>query len=780
MKRIVWPAVATILVMAAGYLLLPQPELVTHQGYSRAYFDRNGQLLRLTLADDQRYRLHVDLDQVASHLKEATLLYEDQDYYRHPGVDPVALIRAFWSSYVVRERVVGASTITMQVARLRWDLNTRTVPGKMIQILRAVQLTRYYSKDEIFEAYLNLASYGRNIEGIEAASLIYFDKHARELSLPEALSLCVVPQNPVKRNPTTAAGYGYLEVARDSLFERWVSSNPGDADKQLFFEMPIKVRSPEELPFDAPHFVNGVDQSLPTLRYGRIETTIDVSLQRTVAQSLKNYIARHTDLGYRNGSVAVLNYLTMELEALVGSVDFWDHKIDGQVNGATAKRSPGSTLKPFVYGLAMDQGLIHPMTMLKDSPRRYAGFTPENFDLEFLGPLFARDALILSRNVPAADLQGQLSQPDLYQLLESTGVEGLQGRAHYGLALSLGGVELTMLELIKLYAALPNGGLSKPVKLIKDDVDHEGTQILSPESAFLVLDMLSDNPPPNRPELIGQIDDVLEIAWKTGTSYAFRDSWAIGVSGPYVIAVWIGNFDGSGNPEFIGRKAAGPLLFELFRTLSHGETWAATGNLKPGLMKLKKVSVCSVSGDLPNQYCPHKTETWFIPGVSPIKVSTVHRAIPIDPQTALRACWHQPGKTDLKVFEFWPSDLHQIYRQAGISFKAPPEYEKGCDIEDFDVTGLPPEITSPVNGLQYRLRSDLQSEEQIPFSVIVESDVKQVYWFVDDSYVGSAVNGEAVYWKPQSGRFSVRVVDDHGRAAQRTVDVGLVKDIVSN
>jgi len=267
MKRVLWLAVLIILVMAAGYYLIPQPDLVTHQGYSQAFFDKNGQLLRLTLADDQRYRLHVDLDQVAPHLKTATLLYEDQDYYQHPGVDPVALLRAFWSSYVVRERVVGGSTITMQVARLRWRLNTRTLPGKMIQIFRALQLTRHYSKDEIFEAYLNLASYGRNIEGIEAASLIYFDKHAGDLSLPEALSLCVVPQNPVKRNPTTDTGYMHLKTARDALFARWVASMPDDADKQLFFDLPMNIRAPESLPFYAPHFVNEVDQSLPTFRW---------------------------------------------------------------------------------------------------------------------------------------------------------------------------------------------------------------------------------------------------------------------------------------------------------------------------------------------------------------------------------------------------------------------------------------------------------------------------------------------------------------------------------
>lgn len=779
MKRCLWLTAMVCMAMAVSYLIIPQPDLVSHQGYSRAFFDKNGQLLRLTLADDQRFRLHVDLDQVAPDLKAATLLYEDQDYYRHPGVDPLALFRAFWSSYIVRERIVGGSTITMQVARLRWRLNTRTLPGKMVQILRALQLTRHYSKDEIFEAYLNLAPYGRNIEGIEAASLIYFAKHARDLSLPEALNLCVIPQNPVKRNPTTSAGYLHLKSARDALFARWVESKPEDADKQLFFDLPINIRAPESLPFYAPHFVNDVDQQLPRLRFGRIDTTLDSNLQRTVEEHLSNYIARNRNLGYRNGAIAVLNHRTMEIEALVGSVEFWNAKIDGQVNGATAKRSPGSTLKPFVYALAMDQGLIHPLTMLKDSPRRYAGFTPENFDQEFLGPVFARDALICSRNVPAADLQARLASPDLYQLLQAAGIEGLQGREYYGLALSLGGAELSMLELLKLYATLPNGGALRPIRFLAENPDAEESKIISPEAAYLTLDILSDNPPPNRPDLIGQVADGLEVAWKTGTSFAFRDSWAIGISGPYVIAVWIGNFDGSGNLEFIGRKASGPLLFELFHTLSRGEKWTATDSLNPGLMNLKRVSVCSISGDLPNQYCPHTTETWFIPGVSSIKVSQLHRAIPINPRTGLRACWHQPGKTKLQVYEFWPSDLYRIFQQAGISLKTPPGYEEDCDIENIDASGNPPTITSPVWGLRYSLRSDIQGEERIPFSAVVETDVKQIYWFVDDCFIGKAAAGENLYWHPQSGQYAVRAVDDHGRMAQRMIEVGFVKDVAT-
>ena len=781
MKRLLRPAAIILLLIVVAVtlavLIIPKPELLRYQSASRAFFDCRGRLLRLTLASDDRYRLPVPLQHIAPALREATLLYEDQDYYRHSGVDPLALLRAFWSSYVTREHTVGASTITMQVARLRWNLYTRSLTGKLVQILRALQLSRHYSKDQIFEAYLNLASYGRNIEGIEAASLIYFGKPAKDLSLPEALSLCVVPQNPVKRNPTTPQGFAALKSARDPLFQRWLARHPEAGRLQASFDLPLQVRPPEQLPFRAPHLITELEGRLSPMQRGRIQTTLDAELQLMAEKRLANYIARRKEFGIRNGAVAILDHRTMELAALVGSVDFWNASIEGQVNGCSALRSPGSTLKPFVYALAMDQGLIHPMTMLKDAPHRYGGFAPENYDQAFLGPMLARDALIASRNVPAAALQAQLRKPGLYELLQSAGVQNLQDESFYGLALALGGVELTMLDLLKLYAMLANGGQLQPLRMLQEASQIENPPSpLSKEACFLTLDILGDNPPPLRPLLPGQGDINLEIAWKTGTSHAFRDAWAVGISGPYVVAVWIGNFDGSGNRAFTGRQAAGPLLFEIFQSLSHGQSWQAGSNLKPGLLNVEKVAMCADTGDLPGRYCPRTRESWFIPGVSPIRVSTVHRAVPVDKQSGLRACRAKPGLTDLKVFEYWPSDLQRIFRQAGVDLKAPPPFEADCNLTTQSLTGTAPIIESPVAHIEYRLRSENLHREQIPFTAVADGDVRQLFWFVDDRYVGVTQAGEAFFWVPAIGNFSVRVVDDHGRADQRDLRVGMVRD----
>lgn len=772
-------ASALVIALAGLYLFCPEPDLKGFQNYSRAYLDRNGSLLRITLARDQRYRLYVPLAEISPLLREATVLYEDQHFFKHHGVDLPALIRAGWQTYITGHQRVGASTITMQVARLRWSISSRTISGKLRQIVRALQLARHHSRADILEAYLNLASYGRNVEGIEAASLIYFNKHATDLTLPEALTLSVIPQNPNRRNPTTGKGFSELLAARDNLFNRWLGKYPGDASKRVFLEMPLSVRAPEKLPFFAPHFVNDLDSRLPLLRNGMVNTTLDLPRQIDMERIVASYVERRKKEGIKNGVALLLNYQTMEIEAAVGSADFFDPEIKGQVIGTRAKRSPGSALKPFVYALAMDQGLIHPMTLLKDAPKRFGGFTPENFDQRFMGPVFARDALISSRNVPAVYLQAQLKSPGFYNFLSRAGIVFPEDEKFYGLALSLGGAEVTMEGMVRLYAILANDGELQSIKKIKVDSPPEtGPRLLSAEACFLTLDILKDNPPPQaagNENLVGQVGRRNEVAWKTGTSFAFRDAWAVGISGPYVLAVWVGDFQGQGNASFVGRKAAGPLLFELFDALLEDSGWQLTEEVDPDLLNIRKISVCASTGDLPGRYCPRTRKAWFIPGVSPIKLSTIHRAVPIDKESGLRACLAEPGKTEMKYYEFWPSDLQHIFNVAGISIKAPPPYNEECSLNDKSASGRTPVIRSPQSNISYALQSDRMANETIPFSAVVDADVNDMYWFVDNSFAGKAEKGEPLLWKGVNGTFEVRVVDDHGRVAETRMTVEIVR-----
>ena len=417
----------------------------------------------LSLASDERFRLFVPLADIPPTVPAATLLYEDRQFLWHPGFNPAALVRAVWSSYVTRTRVMGGSTITMQLARLRFNLKTTSWRIKLIQIVRAVQLERHYTKDQILEAYLNLAPYGGNVEGIGAAALIYFGKPAARLTLPEAMALAVIPQNPVGRNPGSAAGRLAMLAARGRLLAAWRKRHPTSAATLAQFSLPISVHTRSELPFRAAHFSRDF-LSARGQTAGTWVSSLNGSLQSLMERELESYLARYGARGIENASAMLLDYRSMEILALVGSADFFDGGLEGQVNGTRAKRSPGSALKPFVYGLALDQGLIHPMSLMKDAPRRYGIYTPENFDRGFLGPVLARDALIYSRNVPAVNLLARVGESHFHGFLSSAGVRDLQPAEHYGLALALGGNEVTMYELVRLYALLANEGVLRPIR----------------------------------------------------------------------------------------------------------------------------------------------------------------------------------------------------------------------------------------------------------------------------------------------------------------------------
>ena len=772
---------ATTLLLGLLYLISPKPEIKQYIPYSYAYFDRNDNLLRLNLASDDRYRLYQTLENIAPNVIDATVLYEDKNYHQHSGIDFSALIRAGWDTYIKKSRRVGASTITMQVARLRWRIPSNTLSGKLKQIVRAAQLSRHYSKDEILELYLNLAPYGRNIEGIAAASLIYFNKKPSELNLSEALTLAVIPQNPNKRNPTLKRNLAELRSARARLYERWLEKNPQDEQLRTLISLPLAIRTPEQLPFKAPHFVNYVNNQQPQWQSGFINTTLDINTQQNLESIIKKYVTDKAPLGINNASALLLNYQTMSIEAMVGSADFYNADIFGQVNAATAKRSPGSTLKPFVYALALDDGIIHPNTLLKDSPRRYGGFTPENYDKQFWGPILAKDALIESRNVPAVDLQAQLKKRSFYDFLKQVGITKLKDKSHYGLALALGGGEVSMLELASLYSALGNQGLLKKIKSYTDNSrqkkQNQEQQIFSKEASFLILDILKDNQPPNNNINYEHINqggfNKQHVAWKTGTSWSFRDAWSVGVSGPYVLVVWVGNFNGDSNPSFIGRSAAGPLLFSIFNQLPSNkqDAWQVSDTTDIDQLNLKKVEVCTQTGDLYQSYCEGKEETWFIPGVSPIKVSNIHRKIPINKKTGLRSCSHQNGETEFKIYEFWPSDFLRIFEQAGISLKTPPAYERQCKLSGLSYSGKKPVITAPQRTVEYYIRLGREKDRQIPLKAVTDPDVKKLHWFVGQTYLDTVKPSQTLLWRAKPGRFNIRAVDDSGRASSVNIVV---------
>lgn len=741
----------------------PRPPLAASIPSSVAVVDAHGRLLRLTLAADDQYRLWTRLDEVAPDFVGALLLHEDRHFYRHLGVNPLALARAALSTYRDEARL-GASTLTMQLARLMYGLNTRTVRGKIEQMTRAVWLELRYSKRELLEAHINLMPYGGNVQGVGAASLIYFAKRPAELSLAEALTLVVIPQSPASRNPAREVEPGELIAARERLRARWLACTAACETAPA-----LKYRGPQQLPFEAPHLVDSM-----LARHAdatRIETTLNLRQQRLLERVVENYVREHGRVGIHNASALLLDHRDMSVHAVVGSARFFDASISGQVNGTLAKRSPGSALKPFIYALAIDQGLIHPLSVLKDAPTSFGPFSPENFDGRFVGPITATDALLRSRNVPAIALSARLAQPSLYQFLHAAGVSRMASERHYGLALALGGGEVTMEEMVALYAMLANRGTLRPLRYEVREPRTDGPRLLSEESSFMTLEMLAQNPRPDdtavRPR--GHVP----VAWKTGTSWGFRDAWTVGIFGPYVLAVWIGDFDGDSNPAFVGVQAAAPLFFRMVDALHAAEPELVAPVIRQP-PNLARVEVCAASGDLPNADCPRVASTWFIPGRSPIRLSTVHRRVWIDSRTGLQACMAQESAfVRSEVFEFWPSDVLQLFAQAGMPRRTPPP---AGDCAHQTLAGTAPKITSPLTAATYTLKAARARSDSIPLAANADSDVRTLHWFVDDAYVGTGEPGVAIPWSPQrSGAFIVRAVDDRGRADSRELRVAVVR-----
>ncbi|WP_238485892.1 penicillin-binding protein 1C [Rahnella perminowiae] len=768
-------AVFLLVLIMVACRLWPHPPLSQGQPFSTVYYDRQGTLMRITLANDDRYRLWTPLEQVSPLAVKSLLLHEDRGFYYNPGFNPFGLMRGFWRSYIAGGKMQGGSTITMQLARMRWHLNTRTPSGKFMQVLRAVQLELSYSKHDILEAYLNNAPYGRNIESIGAASLIYFNKAPKYLTLPEAMTLAVLPQSPSNRiDPKTGVVGAALTQARNRLFLRWQAHYATDSSQLSLFRLPLAMRQPERMPYIAPHFIEQLRQQNPQVirTDTRIDTTLDAGLQRLTERQVNAFITRNTNRGIHNAAVLLVDTRDMGVRALVGSADYYNRAIQGQVNGTNAKRSPGSALKPFIYALGMEQGVLHPMTILKDVPSAFGAYAPENFDRRFLGPVTATDALNFSRNIPAVYVASQLRQPTFYQFLRLSGIANMSGENHYGLSLVLGGGEVTMQELAKLYALLANRGVLQPLRMQKSDPRQTvPVRLLSEEASFMTLDMLRQHRRPG--DTLAQAPSSLPVYWKTGTSWGFRDAWSVGVFGPYVLVVWEGNFDSKGNNVFVGAEAAAPLFFNIIDNIN-----ASYPDLqepeRPFPKRLKRVDICLASGDLPTPWCQQKGKTWFIPGKSPIKVDTVYRPVRLDKLTGEVACPpYEEDETRTEVFEFWPSDLANVFAQAGLPKRKPPVNH--CKDEGVDVSGNPPRITSPLKNTTYTLRQSLQGRDRIAFNAVTDADSKTVYWFVDDIYLGSSASKSAINWRPiNNGQYRIRAVDDHGRADSRLVNIEIV------
>ena len=568
------------------------PDLTRLEDSSTLVLAADGSLLRGFTTESGVWRLPADPDAVAPVYMEMLLAWEDRRFRGHPGIDPLAVGRAFGQLVRHRRIVSGASTITMQTARLL-EPKKRTLGAKLHQMWRALQLERRFTKDEILAHYLTLAPYGGNLEGIRAASLAWFGKEPRHLAPSEAALLVALPQSPESLRPDR-----YPErarAARDKVLavmeERGVLSADMVAEARLD---PIpSLRRP--MPFDAPHFAWRMTAADPEARI--IRSTIDAEHQR----ALERLALAEQDLLDDGASIAILvvENESRRVLAYLGSSDFFDDSRHGQIDMIQAVRSPGSTLKPFIYGMAFDDLLIHPETVVADMPTRYGNYQPENFLKVYRGEVTVREALQHSLNIPAVTVLRHVGPRRLDARLSGVGARlDYGGDGAPGLPMALGGLGTRLQDLVTLYTGLANGGAVSPlVMTIDESAPPAPVALLGEAAAWYVTRILEDAPPPADYVDSRATRDHRRIAYKTGTSYGYRDAWAIGYDARYTVGVWIGRPDGTPSPDRYGRATAAPVLFKVFLQLPDSGSPAnprrpidatdlANRDLPPGLQRI--------------------------------------------------------------------------------------------------------------------------------------------------------------------------------------------------
>ena len=560
-------AAATALVLGLGLAAalwhyersLPPLDLAAAGDRSTVVLDREGRLLRPFLTADGRWKLPVGTGDVDPRYLAMLKAYEDRRFDRHSGIDPLGLARAAWQMAVNGRIVSGGSTLSMQVARLLEPREERSLAAKLRQAVRAVQLESRLGKTGILDLYLSLAPYGGNLEGVRAASFAWFGKEPKRLSTAEAALLVALPQAPETRRPDRFPDAA--RQARERVLARVAAAGLATpAEVAAAQDEPIPTaRRP--FPHLAPHLAEQMVAEAPSHRSHRL--AIDARLQA----NLEN-LARERSIGlHPQLSIAMLavDNDSGEIRASVGGVDYFASERAGALDLTRALRSPGSALKPFIYALAFDNGIAHPETMLEDRPARYGIYVPENFDMSFQGMVSARKALQLSLNVPSVELLSALGPQRFLSRLRDTGI-GIalpkEGGAP-GLAIGLGGLGITLADLTRLYVGLARGGDMLPLAVKPGAAAEEPRpRLVDPVAAWYVADTLLGAPPP----LNAQPG---KIAYKTGTSYGYRDAWAVGFDRRHTIGIWVGRADNGAVPGLVGRSVAAPILFDAFARLGH-------------------------------------------------------------------------------------------------------------------------------------------------------------------------------------------------------------------
>jgi penicillin-binding protein 1C len=777
MRRFQW--VKRILIGVASLILLfillnwifPLPDRVE---YSTIVTDNKGEVIHAFLTHDQQWRMKTDLGEISPLLRKTIIEKEDKYFYYHPGINPVAMIKALGRNILHWRRMSGASTITMQVARAL-EPKRRTYWGKFVEVFRAFQLEWKYSKDQILQLYLNKVPYGGNIQGVKSASILYFGKNPDHLSLAEITALSVIPNRP---STLVIGRYNNLIVAeRNKWLRRW-------AREGIFTPKEIEDALAEPLTATRGSVPELVTQLALKLRKGGqvvVHSTIELNTQLKIEKLVKDYSRTLTLKNIRNAAVVVIDNRTHEVVSYVGSADFRDSTDGGQVNGAAAIRQPGSTLKPLLYGLCIDAGLLTPKMTIEDVPVNYDGYTPENYDRQFNGYVTMDYALGHSLNIPAVRSLKALGKEVLvHKLVQCDFRQVDRDRNKLGLSMILGGCGATLEELTGMYSIFAHAGrYLRPIYSTDDSVapgsggtlrnawrpkgvaipgalDTEGRRILSPAAAYMINEMLSRVNRPDFPLNWESTVHLPKIAWKTGTSYGRRDAWSIGYNRKYTVGVWIGNFSGVGVPELSGANVATPLLFTVFNTIDYDDDdqWFS----QPPDCDIRMV--CTETGLPPADFCSHLVTDYFIPLVSPARKCDNRQEVIVSADEKLsycRVCMPEAGYKK-KMYTVVTPEMRDYFETNKIVYSPVPPHNPACE-KLFREGG--PMLVSPANGSEYLINK--KDPEPVQLQCRAGNDVGKVYWYINDKFYKAGDAGAKQFFIPAEGPVKISVTDDKGR-----------------
>ena len=708
--------------------------------YSQVVVDNRGKIIGAYLNQDEQWQVKGD-GKIPSRLELAVLTFEDREFYNHNGINYLAILRAIKTNIFKKKRI-GASTITMQVAKLYKNRN-RNYINKVLEIIEAKKIENNIGKEEILKLYLNNAPYGGNIIGYRTASLLYFKKEPVNLTWAEGALLAILPNSPGMMN---------VEKNREILLKKRNTLLKTMYDTNIISQSQYKLSLNERLPdkryyFDllAPHLTRRLKDEYSKEKI--INSTIDSEIQKKVDKIVKNYSELIQNKGIKNAAAIVIDNYNGEVKAYIGSQDFYDFEKNGQVDGIISFRSTGSVLKPFLYALSIDDGLIAPQSKLLDIPLYFSNFSPQNANKKYTGLVEAQEALKRSLNIPFVNLLNEYGQDRFFYFLKSVSNFKDNDFSRYGLSLILGTKEMSIENIAQLYYGLANYGNFKNIKYIKNDLEEKNRQLITRGAAYLTINDLSKVQRYGIQNLYTGRDN---ISWKTGTSYGQRDGWAAGISPKWTVVVWCGNFTGEGNANISGIRTAGVLLFNIFKSLPKDNGIF----IKPE-NDIKKIKIDNQTGyrikyDVPTREIDYPKDA------KPLKLSPYYKKIFINENGKLIDSRDKNFyKSTEKIIVSYPVELFNYLVKENMNI--------------FNISEKTIKFIYPLNGLKIKVPRDFDGKKKVIVKISNPNNYN-IFWYLNGEYIGQGLDTERSFsFLP--GEQIISIIGENGETSQIKFEV---------